>query len=79
MKHMITQNIKAGINVVFFDPKGDNDVISAVVQAAVESGRLKDMMLIKQLERHGDKDQLGAVIPATAKKERKKSKVCQIF
>lgn len=46
LTHMIVQDIKAGRNVVFFDPKGDDEAISAVLQAAVESGRLDDLMFI---------------------------------
>lgn len=46
LTHMIVQDIHAGNNVVFIDPKGDDEAMSAVVQAAVESGRLNDLMLI---------------------------------
>lgn len=46
LTHMIVQDIHAGNNVVFVDPKGDNEAMSAIVQAAVESGRLNDLMLI---------------------------------
>ena len=44
--HMITQDIHAGNNVVFIDPKGDDEALSAVVQAAIESGRMGDLMVI---------------------------------
>jgi hypothetical protein len=46
LTHMVTQDIHQGNNVFFCDPKGDTDAMSAVVQAAVEAGRLKDLMLI---------------------------------
>ena len=46
LTHMIVQDIHSGNNVVFIDPKGDDDAMSAVLQAAVESGRLNDLMLI---------------------------------
>ncbi len=46
LTHMITQDIHQGNNVVFVDPKGDEEAMSAVVQAAVESGRLNDLMMI---------------------------------
>ena len=46
LTHMITSDIRQGNNVVFIDPKGDDSAMSAVVQAAVEAGRLKDLMLI---------------------------------
>lgn len=46
LTHMIVQDIHSGKNVVFIDPKGDADAMSAVLQAAVESGRLNDLMLI---------------------------------
>ena len=46
LTHMITQDIRAGNNVVLTDPKGDDQCMSAVIQAAVEAGRLDDIMLI---------------------------------
>jgi hypothetical protein len=46
LTNMICQDIKAGNNVVFVDPKGDVEAMSAIVQAAIESGRLHDLMLI---------------------------------
>lgn len=46
LTHMIVQDIHAGNNVVFVDPKGDDEAMSAVVQAAVNSGRLEDLMVI---------------------------------
>jgi len=46
LAHLITQDIKGGRNVIVIDPKGDQDLFSMVVQSAVESGRLNDLMLV---------------------------------
>ncbi len=46
LTHMMVQDIRCGNNVVFIDPKGDDEAMSAIVQAAVEAGRMDDLMLI---------------------------------
>ncbi len=46
MTHLSTQDIHSGNNVVVIDPKGDWFLFSHIVQAAVESGRLNDLMVI---------------------------------
>jgi DNA helicase HerA-like ATPase len=40
LTHMICQDIKMGNNVVFLDPKGDDEAMSAIVEAAIKAGRL---------------------------------------
>lgn len=46
LEGIVEQDIKKGYNVVVIDPKGDIDLFSKVVSAAVESGRLDDLMLL---------------------------------
>lgn len=43
---IVEQDIKKGYNVAIFDPKGDLDLMNRVIQAAAESGRLYDLMLL---------------------------------
>ena len=43
---LVSQDIKAGRNVVVIDPKGDQSLFSSIIQAAAESGRLDDLMLV---------------------------------
>ncbi len=46
LEHLISQDIKAGHNVVALDPKGDIDLLSKIIQVAAESGRLDEVMVI---------------------------------
>jgi type IV secretory pathway TraG/TraD family ATPase VirD4 len=46
MGSIIGQDIPKGYNVVIIDPKGDIDLFAAVIQAAAESGRLEEVMLL---------------------------------
>jgi hypothetical protein len=41
---LVMQDIKAGRNVVFIDPKASAELFSYIVQAATESGRTEDLM-----------------------------------
>ncbi len=43
---MIEQDIRKGYSVVLFDPKGDIDLFSKVVQVAYEEGREKELCLV---------------------------------
>jgi len=43
---MIEQDIRKGYSVTLFDPKGDIDLFSKVVQVAYEEGREKDLCLV---------------------------------
>lgn len=40
------QDIKAGLNLIVMNPKGDQDVNACIVQAAAEAGRLGDLMFV---------------------------------
>jgi hypothetical protein len=46
LEYLITQDIKAGHNVIAIDPKGDVDLLSKIIQTAAEAGRLHEIMLI---------------------------------
>jgi hypothetical protein len=46
METIIRQDIQKGYSVVAIDPKGDHELMSAIVQAAVETGRLEEVMLL---------------------------------
>lgn len=46
LEHLISQDIRAGNNVIVIDPKGDAELLSKVIQVAAESGRLHEIMLI---------------------------------
>jgi conjugal transfer pilus assembly protein TraD len=46
LEHLISQDIRAGNNVIVIDPKGDADLFSKIIQVAAESGRLHEIMLI---------------------------------
>ncbi len=46
LEHLISQDIRAGNNVIVIDPKGDSDLFSKIIQVAAESGRLDEIMLI---------------------------------
>lgn len=49
LAHLVCQDIRAGHNVFCCDPKGDVFLMSSIIQAAVESGRLKDLMLVSPI------------------------------
>ena len=46
MESIIEQDILKGYNLAIIDPKGDIDLFSKVIQAAAESGRLEEVMLL---------------------------------
>lgn len=43
---MIEQDIRKGNSVVFFDPKGDQDIFSKIYEVAIDCGREDDLMLV---------------------------------
>ena len=43
---MIEQDIRKGYSVAFFDPKGDIDIFSKIVQIAYEEGRQHELCLV---------------------------------
>jgi len=45
MENIIEQDIRKGYNVVVVDPKGDHPLFEKIVQVAIETGRLQDLML----------------------------------
>lgn len=45
IESILEQDIPAGKNVVFIDPKGDGGIFNKIVQLARDSGRMKDLML----------------------------------
>jgi type IV secretory pathway TraG/TraD family ATPase VirD4 len=49
LAHMLCQDIRTGNNVFVCDPKGDVFLMSAIIQAAVESGRLADLMMVSPI------------------------------
>jgi len=49
MAHLICQDILSGKSVVLFDPKGDDKLISMVIQSAAESGRLDELMFLSPI------------------------------
>jgi len=46
IESMIEQDIRKGFSVVFFDPKGDREIFSKIVQVACEEEREKELFLI---------------------------------
>lgn len=46
MEGIIEQDIRKGYSVVCIDPKGDIPLFSKIVQIAIESGRLNDVILV---------------------------------
>ena len=47
--HMVDQDIKAGLNIVETDPKGDIKLTSRVIQSSAEAGRLDDLMFVNPI------------------------------
>jgi hypothetical protein len=45
-ENLIEQDIRKGNSVVYFDPKGDQQIFTKIFEVARESGRLKDLMLV---------------------------------
>lgn len=43
---MIDQDIRKGNSVVFFDPKGDQEIFSKIYEVAADCGRKDDLMLV---------------------------------
>ena len=43
---MITQDIHAGRNIVYIDPKSDLDIMNTIVSEAIKANRLKDVMFV---------------------------------
>ncbi len=48
-EYIIEQDIKKGYNVVVIDPKGDIELLSRVVQAAAEAGRLEEILFLSPI------------------------------
>ena len=46
IEHMVAQDIRKGYSVVVIDPKGDNDLMSKIVQIAFETDRQDELMLV---------------------------------
>jgi len=46
MEGIIEQDIRKGYSVVAIDPKGDIDLLSKIIQIALETGRKNDLMLV---------------------------------
>ena len=49
LANMVRQDILYGHNIVIIDPKGDSDLLSYVIQAAVEAGRLDEFLFISSI------------------------------
>ncbi|MDY0300850.1 MAG: TraM recognition domain-containing protein [Trichlorobacter sp.] len=45
-ENIIEQDIKKGMSVIYFDPKGDQEIFSKVVNVADKAGRLSEVMLV---------------------------------
>ncbi|WP_318258528.1 helicase HerA domain-containing protein [Geobacter anodireducens] len=45
-ENLIESDIRKGNSVVYFDPKGDQQIFTKIFEVARESGRLKDLMLV---------------------------------
>ena len=45
-ENMIEQDIRKGYSVIYFDPKGDQEIFSKVYQIAREADRLEELMLV---------------------------------
>ncbi|ADU66167.1 DNA transfer in the process of conjugation and F pilus assembly protein [Desulfurispirillum indicum S5] len=43
---MIEQDIRAGRNIGFIDPKGDMEILAKIIQVARETGRMDDLIII---------------------------------
>lgn len=46
VEHIVAQDIRKGYSVLIIDPKGDHELFNRVVQTAVETGRLDEVMLL---------------------------------
>lgn len=46
MENIIEQDIRKGYSIVAIDPKGDIELFSKIVQLAIETNRLNDLMLV---------------------------------
>ena len=49
ISYMIDQDIKAGLNIVETDPKGDIKLTSRIIQSSAEAGRLEDLMFVNPI------------------------------
>ena len=49
MEGIIEQDIRKGYSVICIDPKGDIPLFSKIVQIAIETGRLNDLILINPI------------------------------
>ena len=45
-ENLIEQDIMKGMSVVYFDPKGDQDIFTKIFEIARRTGRLEDLMLV---------------------------------
>lgn len=46
IESIVEQDIRKGYSVIIIDPKGDHELFNRVVQTAVETGRLEEVMLL---------------------------------
>lgn len=49
LSYMVEQDIRGGRNVAVIDPKGDHELLSVIIQAAAESGRLNDLLMVNPI------------------------------
>lgn len=46
IEYLVAQDIRKGYSVIVIDPKGDHELFDRVVQTAIETGRLEEVMLL---------------------------------
>ncbi|RMH30862.1 MAG: conjugal transfer protein TraG [Nitrospirae bacterium] len=46
LEHLVSEDIRKGYSAVIFDPKGDLALFSRIVETAVETGRLGDLLFL---------------------------------
>ncbi len=49
IESMIEQDIRQGNSVTFFDPKGDIDIFSKIIQVAIETDRMEDVFVVNPI------------------------------
>ena len=46
---MVIQDIYAGRNVVYIDPKSDADMLNTIIATAIKPGRMEDLMYVRPI------------------------------
>jgi len=51
-ENLIEQDIRKGYSVVYFDPKGDQQIFTKIYEVARDSDRLEELMLVTPISRN---------------------------